>query len=123
MIRMTYDMAVDELLKAVRTRGEQYVYPEHWRTHELCQYVLEDGAPGCIVGQVFYQVVGAEISKLKGRTSGPRVAAEIVGIDLDVEAADLLGYAQEQQDKDMTWGYSASYAITTTKPEREKTTA
>ena len=117
MIHLTYDQAVDELLKAVRERGDRYVYPEDWRdSRNLCQYALEDGSPACIVGQVLHQI-GANVAALHGEDCGPRAAAEIVGVSMDRNAATLLVMAQEYQDEDTPWGEAVSRAIVAVRPD------
>jgi hypothetical protein len=111
-VKLTYDQAVDELFKAVKERGERFVYPEDWRDDKfVCQYVRgPHAAPACIVGQVYYQL-GVDLSPLVGFFGNPLGAASKVGIELGGEAEELLCDVQRLQDDGTPWGEAVSKAI------------
>ena len=108
---LTYDQVVNELLKALKTRGEMFIYPDDWRDDfGMCQYTLSNGAAGCIVGQVLQQV-GADIQQLKGVLGGVGDAAKSVGVTLDDDACGALQIAQNMQDEGTPWGTVVSWIM------------
>lgn len=111
MIHLTFERALFELGAAVNQRGEGFVYPDDWKTDDdLCQYVI-DGHPACIVGVVLDRI-GADVGQLEGRYAEPRTAALYCDVQMDDDAANLLWFAQDAQDKGFTWGQAYTYAAT-----------
>lgn len=112
---LDYDMAVNLMEKAIGERGEDYIY-EPIRQRELpggdaevvaCLYFAE-GEPSCLVGHVL-SYMGYD-SAPEGNVASPTLA-DGMGIDIDVDTADLLDTVQQGQDKGMPWGRALTEAL------------
>lgn len=110
---ISYDEMKAALECAVAERGEGFVYPEEWKRKELgdigssCQYRLEDGTPGCIVGMA--------MSYLRPDVVLPEFTGSERALDglVDDLADHLAAEAQRHQDMGATWGEALERAIST----------
>lgn len=112
---MTVTMAdaIEMLEQAVQERGEDYVYPDEWKYQGLlCQYVIGDGTPGCIVGTalinngVISETQADDLRNSPNNHSGIVSMLGWLGIKdrFDFRAINVLGEAQSAQDNGKTWG-------------------
>lgn len=109
MIKVDKERAIEELHKAVAVKGAGHVANE-------C-IISRDGEPVCIVGQVFYQIVGDEKFRAVGPQGRVRLPAYCLGVELTGDAELVLQHAQDYQDGghsggvSQPWGEAVDYAI------------
>jgi hypothetical protein len=116
---LTYKNSVELLHRAVRERGEGFVYPQEWtrRVNEkgsfTCQYVHPDGTcPGCIIGYVLYlHGVPLDILKLH---EGENAVDLLENLNI-IREEDLVDYlltrVQVNQDGGLSWKKAVDSAI------------
>lgn len=106
-IELTYELADALLQRAVDERGEDFIYPEEWKTERgQCQYAV-NGEPACIVGLAL-SYAGVDVESLPNDP-----VDELVGDDFivdDQRTWDLLAHAQLSQDDGWSWGKSLAHA-------------
>ena len=103
--------AIKLLEECVAERGEDFVYPQEWKTDLVCKYSVEqDGeqTPACIVGLAIYRLTNEIVS------SG--LAANVVLRDyfpgrFTKSAIMLMETAQLKQDNGFTWREAVDAAI------------
>ena len=92
--------------EVVNERGEDYTYPEKWRTEfGGCKY-SHKGKPACIVGAAFEKLTGAVIPEKYSNQSALYVTDYLFPsrpIELDTLVSAICG-AQCVQDQGGTWG-------------------
>jgi len=117
---LTPEKALELLERAVKERGEDYVYDEQIRgisglgvEDELCHYLNEDGSPSCIVGYALSYL--AEELDATGIVDQLLAADQSIPvptprglhfeeITIPTPALDLLSYVQSVQDHGEPWG-------------------
>jgi hypothetical protein len=120
---ITYDEMKAALEGCVAERGADFVYPEEWKREsetpygfkkKVCQYVNEDGTPGCIIGMaVMKNWPHIELREATG-------ADEILDLYADSKASALAMECQLYQDDGHSWGESLSMAIQYAEEEYEQ---
>ncbi len=104
----THEDALRGLRMAVQARGKDFVYPDNWRGGDgLCQYVLSDDTPACIVGMALDEL-GYDVAGMIN--CGISEALENLGIDYTRTAHRVLSNAQNIQDYGGTWGHALEAA-------------
>lgn len=114
--RFTKEQALEALRKAVKLKGEDYVYPEEEKFMSSCRYATDEGKPSCIVGHVvnildpeaFAHLAAVEAEQ--GTTAAEDLTHSgyddsYLPVDFwDRDTARVLGIAQAQQDIGSKWG-------------------
>lgn len=110
MAEYTFDQVRRAVEKAVSDRGHDYVYQKPLDS-EVCLYVERNGEPGCIVGQMAYNISPDLFAKFKESESenGPFGVSEVgkwgrLGDLFDHPSARYLRTAQTEQDHGAPWG-------------------
>lgn len=104
------------LERAVQNMGEDFVYPDEWKADTgtstpACAYV-RNGAPSCIVGQVFsyvltpeqFEQVGVEERQHNYALGASEMAVKIDPLLFSPEARGILQDVQFDQDTGVKWG-------------------
>lgn len=98
--------AIALLERAVKERGEDYVYPDAERSaYGECQYFI-GRAPGCLIGLVM-TYVGADA---EDANEGEGVSSQNWPVNLTPGAISVFSLAQEVQDQGGTWGQAFAEA-------------
>lgn len=119
---LTPELALELLEKAVKKRGEDYIYQKS--PAGSCFYSTMDHKPSCGVGFVFYEFSHEffeNISEYEYKRAGsigvPAFLSSIYArdlvpesVELSSEAVAILADFQSRQDNGETWGSSLSYA-------------
>lgn len=131
---LTYEQAVEILDKAVKERGEDWVFPhfdkcdvcqsDDWEDYEPCswhysggcRYFSYDGSPACLVGYVIRETVDTTHLNLQDIEAHHALDAlqilEDWGVlEVDDRTAEMLYKAQGLQDNGIAWGEAVSDAI------------
>lgn len=105
--------ALEALDNAVKDRGEDFVYPEEWKTKlGSCMY-FHGSCPACIVGHVLHQwgLKHDTIAYGEHSTLG-EAEAPLGGLNtfLSEGVLEVLTAAQIAQDEDTPWGEAVRQA-------------
>jgi hypothetical protein len=120
-VEITLDEAKELLGRAVKEKGEDYVYEplrEGGRPHgrPQCAYFNpEDGCPSCMVGYVL-SYKGVTYESLDATGSVVTEVQDLVEeghLQVDNETLALLTVAQVEQDQGQTWGRALEEALAT----------
>jgi hypothetical protein len=121
---ITYEKAVAGLQHAVKTMGEDYIYPWAWRATG-CRYFDQDQKPSCIVGHVL-AYLGYTPYPFDSTENGNGIAGLINSGTVEIEGAApgspfsswsesrtawLLSIAQSYSDQGTPWGLAVKWAI------------
>ena len=116
---------IDAITEAVKTKGEDYTYPEEemspmsrgegLSTAPTCRYVTTDGRPSCIIGHALWNMGITVPPQLEGKDAG-EVLCRLLP-DLSEGVVYAASEAQDMQDAHETWG-EALKAFTTTLSSR-----
>lgn len=91
--------------------GEQYQYGEcdwHLDDDNTCRYVKNDGAPACVLGHYFINVLGVpDLANFEIKE--PLKVLDAHGYEAEGSAVHFLNIIQSQQDHGNTW--DASYRV------------
>jgi hypothetical protein len=91
--------------------GEQYEYGKcdwHLDDENTCRYVKNDGAPACVLGHYFLNVLGVpDLANFEVKE--PLKVLDAHGYEADGSAVHFLNVIQSQQDHGNTW--DAAYRI------------
>lgn len=134
MRALNYDEAVLILDKAVKERGEDWVFPEYndcptcrvadWEDYEPCpwhysggcRYFSDDGEPACLVGYVIHEAIDhSQLNMMDIEAQQALDALKILNnwgvLSVDERTAELLYKAQQLQDSGVSWGQAVSQAM------------
>lgn len=97
--------------------GEQYRYGEcdwHLDDDNTCRYVKNDGAPACVLGHYFLNVLGVpDLANFEIKE--PLRVLDAHGYETDGSAVHFLNMIQSQQDHGNTWAASYKVAVQSAK--------
>lgn len=124
ILTLTYEQALASLEQAIAERGEDFVYPQEWRTSVSenfkgwCVNFNQDGSPSCIAGYVYslWSIENDEVWRedsvdtLAGRDGGEKDAAT-APLQIDARTYVLLSSAQNAQDSGSTWKQALEIAL------------
>lgn len=113
--RFTKEQALEALRKAVKLKGEDYVYPEEEKFMGSCRYANDEGSPSCIVGHVVY-ILDPEAFKHLAAVEAEQETTAVEDLTIAYEGsylpedfwdratARVLQEAQSKQDTGSKWG-------------------
>lgn len=133
MRALNYDEAVLILDKALKERGEDWVFPQYdecktcqsnnWEDYEPCQwhrdaccrYFAPDGSPACLVGYVISETVDrSHLDMVEIEAQHALDAFSVLynwgALAVEERTAEMLYRAQELQDKGISWGEAVAAA-------------
>ena len=105
MTTITRENFTAAMERAVTERGEDFVYPEEWRTADglgACKYSLGDGTPACIIGLALWYIDPGLVPDSSEFGGANAVLSELGVEDPILEVAARA--AQINQDSRRTWG-------------------